>query len=117
MSRKKPAVKTKTKRMPKKKAQKKKKSQRVGTQEFSLKRPAVRSGRQSGDLLGLSGREGADSESVTELLEEGNPFEAEVVSGVEAADSERKSERMKCPRMTFPANIWTKTEAWRAVRV
>jgi hypothetical protein len=40
---------------------------------------------QSGDLQGLSGREGADSESVGELLEEGNAFEAEVVKGVEDA--------------------------------
>src|SRR5215471_7589028 len=47
---------------------------------------SARSGGQSGDLQGLSRREGADSESVEELLEEGNPFEAGVVSGVEAAD-------------------------------
>src|SRR6267378_6519227 len=40
---------------------------------------------QSGDLQGLSGRQGADSESVGELLEEGNAFEAEVVKGVEDA--------------------------------
>jgi hypothetical protein len=33
----------------------------------------------------LSGLEGADSESVGELLEEGNAFEAEVVKGVEDA--------------------------------
>jgi hypothetical protein len=46
----------------------------------------VFSGRQSGDLQGLSRAEEADSESVDELLEEGNPFEAEVVTGVEEAD-------------------------------
>jgi len=40
---------------------------------------------QSGDLQGLSGRERAESESVSELLEEGNAFEAEVVKGVEDA--------------------------------
>jgi hypothetical protein len=40
-------------------------------------------GGQSGDLQGLSNLEGADSESVGELLEEGNAFEAEVVKGVE----------------------------------
>jgi len=40
---------------------------------------------QSGDLQGLSGTENADSESVGELLEEGNAFEAEVVKGVEDA--------------------------------
>jgi hypothetical protein len=44
-----------------------------------------RSGGQSGDLQGLSSRQGADSESVDELLEEGNSFEAEVVKGVQDA--------------------------------
>ena len=43
------------------------------------------SGGQSGDLQGLSDIESADSESVDELLEEGNAFEAEVVKGVEDA--------------------------------
>jgi hypothetical protein len=33
----------------------------------------------------LSGVAGADSESVDELVEEGNAFEADVVSGVEEA--------------------------------
>ena len=41
------------------------------------------SGLQSGDLQGISHISGADSESVDELLEEGNAFEAGVVSGVE----------------------------------
>jgi hypothetical protein len=36
-------------------------------------------------LQGLSEVEGADSESVDELVEEGNAFEADVVSGVESA--------------------------------
>jgi hypothetical protein len=40
-------------------------------------------GGQSGDLQGLSNAPGADSESVDELLEEGNAFEAEVVDGVQ----------------------------------
>ncbi len=43
----------------------------------------ARSGGQSGDLQGLTNRAGADSESVDELLEEGNAFEAEVIKGVE----------------------------------
>lgn len=43
------------------------------------------SGGQSGDTQGLSQRESVDSESVTELAEEGQDFEAEVVSGVENA--------------------------------
>jgi hypothetical protein len=42
-----------------------------------------KSGGQSGDLQGLSDIESADSESVDELLEEGNAFEAAVVKGVE----------------------------------
>jgi hypothetical protein len=41
------------------------------------------SGLQSGDLQGLSNVESVDSESVDELLEEGNAFEAGVVAGVE----------------------------------
>jgi hypothetical protein len=45
-------------------------------------------GRLSGDLQGLSGVSGADSESVGELVEEGNAFEAAIVSGVEAADAD-----------------------------
>jgi len=45
----------------------------------------ARSAGQSGDLQGLSGIAGAASESVEELLEEGNAFEAEVVKGVEDA--------------------------------
>ena len=40
---------------------------------------------QSGDLQGISEVAAADSESVKELMEEGNSFEAEVVDGVENA--------------------------------
>jgi hypothetical protein len=54
--------------------------------------PRARSGRQAGDLQGLSGAERADSESVDELLEEGNAFEADVVAGVEAADDADEKE-------------------------
>jgi hypothetical protein len=39
----------------------------------------------AGDLQGLSNRPTANSESVDELLEEGNAFEAEAVEGVETA--------------------------------
>jgi hypothetical protein len=59
------------------------KSDGVDTVVFEPKGLGARSGGQSGDLQGLSNREGADSESVDELLEEGNAFEAEVVKGVE----------------------------------
>jgi hypothetical protein len=40
---------------------------------------------QSGDLQGLSDEAEADSESVDELLEEGQAFEAEVIEAVEDA--------------------------------
>jgi hypothetical protein len=52
----------------------------------------ARSGGQSGDLQGLSGAEGAESESVEELLEEGNAFEADIVKGVEDAQDADESE-------------------------
>jgi hypothetical protein len=47
---------------------------------------------QSGDLQGLSNVEGADSESIDELVEEGNAFEADVVAGVERAGNEEGKE-------------------------
>ena len=50
----------------------------------------ARSAGQAGDLQGLSGSESAASESVEELLEEGNAFEAGIVEGVE--DAERSVE-------------------------
>jgi hypothetical protein len=40
---------------------------------------------QSGDLQGLSNEAEADSESVDELLEEGQAFEAEAIDAVENA--------------------------------
>lgn len=40
---------------------------------------------QSGDTQGLSEEAEASSESVSELVEEGQSFEAEVISGVEDA--------------------------------
>src|SRR5580765_6641852 len=43
------------------------------------------SGGQSGDTQGLSRREATNSESVEELLEEGQYLEAEAISGVENA--------------------------------
>jgi hypothetical protein len=73
---------------PRKKAAPKKrrprgKSQSVATVTFESKGLGANSGGQSGDLQGLSNSAGADSESVDELLEEGNAFEAEVVEGVQ----------------------------------
>jgi|SRR5579871_4128215 len=49
-------------------------------------------GDEAGDLQGLSRREVSDSESVEELLEEGNAFEAGAVSGVEAAENADEGE-------------------------
>jgi hypothetical protein len=40
---------------------------------------------QSGDLQGISDAAAADSESVEELIEEGNAFEAAAIEGVENA--------------------------------
>ena len=68
------------------------KSQSVDTVAFSPEGPPTRSGRQSGDLQGLSRVEGADSESVGELLEERNAFEADVVTGVEDAGNADEKE-------------------------
>ena len=100
-AKKKPILKKKVaakKAAPKKKAAAKKPTRRKvkrasrGTQEVTNP-VAIRgrrglgaaSGGQSGDTQGLSERETADSESVTELAEEGQDYEAEVVSGVENA--------------------------------
>lgn len=47
---------------------------------------------QAGDLQGLSNRTLAGSESVDELLEEGNAFEAGAVLGVETAENADEKE-------------------------
>ena len=70
------------------------KSQSVDTEAFAPEALRERSGGQSGDLQGLSNIEGADSESVAELIEEGNAFEADSVTGVEhAGDTDEKEVR------------------------
>jgi hypothetical protein len=68
-------------RAPKKQVHRK--SQGANTAAFAPEKLRSHSGEQSGDLQGLSHTEVADSESVNELLEEGNAFEADVVKGVE----------------------------------
>jgi hypothetical protein len=88
---------SKKKTAPKKKASRKKvtrkkkqirgKSEIIDSVVYEPKGLGARSGGQSGDLQGLSGIAGAASESVEELLEEGNAFEAEVVRGVQDADN------------------------------
>jgi len=67
-------------------------SQSVETTAFEPEGLGARSGGQAGNLQGLSNTAEADSESVDELLEEGNAFEAEVVEGVEDAPEADKGE-------------------------
>ena len=74
------------------KKQVREKGKSVDTEAFLPEEPLTRSGRQSGDLQGLSSVQGADSESVDELLEEGNAFEADVVTGVEDAGNADEKE-------------------------
>jgi hypothetical protein len=62
---------------------------------FALERLGARPGEQSGDLQGLSNIQRADSESVDELLEQENAFEAEAVKGVEDAWDSDQGERMR----------------------
>jgi len=88
------------------------KSQSVDTVSFPLERLGVRAGEQSGDLQGLSNVQGADSESVDELLEQGNAFEAEVVKGVEdAGDAEEGEVRThEVPQDDVPGEYRDKEE-------
>jgi hypothetical protein len=69
-----------------------------------LETPTSRLGEQSGDLQGLSNVESADSESVDELIEEGNAFEAGVVDGVEEAGDrgEREVHTREVPEDDVP---------------
>jgi N utilization substance protein A len=84
----KPAPKLALKKSPKKKAAKKRLRGKADSAElvgYQRKGLGSFTGGQSGDIQGISGRANIDSESVTELLEEGQTFEAEAVSGVENA--------------------------------
>jgi outer membrane biosynthesis protein TonB len=74
----------------------------VDTAAFNRESPRARSGGQSGDLQGLSNREGANSESVDELLEEGNSFEADIVKGVEDAGDEGEVHTHEVPEDDVP---------------
>jgi hypothetical protein len=92
------------------KKQVREKSQSVDTVAFSPEGSGARSGRQSGDLQGLSNVQGADSESVDELLEEGNAFEADAVTGVEDAEDadEREVRTHEVPQDDVPEEYWDK---------
>jgi hypothetical protein len=95
-------------RVPRKKASPKKKSRikRIKNDATAtLSRPEglrARSGGQSGNLQGLSDAAGADSESVDELLEEGNAFEAEVVKGVQDVTDESEVVTHEVPEDDVP---------------
>jgi hypothetical protein len=62
------------------------------TMATSIRGLGPETGGQSGDTEGLSRAGFADSESVEELLEEGQAFEAGIVSGVENASDPDQSE-------------------------
>ena len=80
----------------------------LDTAAFTREGLRTRSGGQSGDLQGLSNREGADSESVDELLEEGNAFEADVVKGVEDAGDEGEVHTHEVPEDDVPGEYLDK---------
>jgi hypothetical protein len=76
------------------KKQVQRKSQSAETMASAPERLRARAGEQSGDMQGLSNVESADSESVDELIEEGNTFEADAVKGVQdAGDVDEKEVR------------------------
>jgi len=66
--------------------------------------PRVHKGDMSGDLQGLSTTEYDDSESVSELIEEGQDLEAELIEGVEEApDADQGDVRVhKAPQKDVP---------------
>lgn len=68
------------------------KAQRLDAAEIERNLLRARASIQSGDLQGLSRRIGSTSESVDELVEEGNAFEAGIVQGIEAADDSDEDE-------------------------
>lgn len=74
----------------------------VNTAAFTREGLRARSGGQSGDLQGLSNIASAESESVDELLEEGNAFEADVVKGVEDAGDEGEVHTHEVPEDDVP---------------
>jgi hypothetical protein len=74
----------------------------TGSADFHVAEPPAARGLgpesagQSGDTAGLSREEYADSESVEELVEEGQAFEAGVIEGVEnAPDADRGEVRTR----------------------
>jgi hypothetical protein len=68
------------------------KNQSVETVSLEPKGLGTRAGVGAGDLQDISILENVDSESAEELLEEGQAFEAGIISGVEDAPDADKSE-------------------------
>jgi hypothetical protein len=60
--------------------------------DYEQRERRASSGGQSGDMQGIAGMADVDSESVEQLLEEGQTFEAEAVSGVENAPDPDQAE-------------------------
>lgn len=94
----KPATRTRSGSKPKTKRSKKAKSvsaEKELKREFQGRNLAVGArtlARRSEDLEGVSRAEQADSESVDELVQEGNLFEAGAVAGVQEADDADEKE-------------------------
>ena len=84
------------------------KSEVVSSVAFEPAGLGARSGGQSGDLQGLSDRGRASSESVDELLEEGNAFEAEIVKGVEDVTDEEEVHTHEVPEDDVPGEYLDK---------
>ena len=94
-AKKKTPVKSKT--SPKKKTVKRQATIQVGSQSVETvslkpKGRGTRAGAGAGDFQGVSARRDVDFESAKELLEEGQAFEAGVVSGVENAGNADETE-------------------------
>ena len=94
------------------KRQTREKRQREDAAVFTPKTPNTHSGEQSGDFQELRNVEGADSESVGELLAEGSAFEAAVVMGVEDAEDngEREVRTHEVPEDDVPSEYLDKDE-------
>src|ERR1700733_13615366 len=104
-------VSSKTAGAPKKRVAAKARS--LDPDPVELQEMRSRSAGQSGDLQGLSNTESADSESVDELIEEGNAFEADVVAGVESAgdDDEKEVRTHEVPEDDVPGEYRDEEEA------
>ena len=89
-ARKKAAIQAKPRKQPTPARQRRAASAEVAS--YPRENARARSAGQSGSLQGISDVERADSESVDELLEEGNTFEAEAVRGVEEAGNADEEE-------------------------